>query len=311
MQEFRTEITVVPKPAIDHTKRIITAGSCFADNIGQKLFENKFVTMVNPLGICYNPISIHKSLTMEAPDDRLYIESEGTWRHFDFHSKFSETEWPTLVETISLQLKNVKAFEADVVMLTYGTAWVYRHQKHVVANCHKRPSGEFDKILLTPEEIIDSFTQFYKKQNRKIILTLSPVRHIKDTLELNQVSKSVLRLAIHGIQTKFPDVDYFPAYEIVMDDLRDYRFYEADMIHPSEVAIDYIWNKFSERYFSTPTKDLLVHWGKVSRSIRHRAFHPSSAQHKEFLKRVLVELEELKTHFDVSKEIATIKEGLA
>jgi hypothetical protein len=310
MQDFRTSLTITPAPLIDHGTRIMTVGSCFADNIGQKLSENKFVTMVNPLGVCYNPVSIHKGFLMTEATADHYIESQGTWRHFDFHSQFSGPDKSELTEDLSTKLKNVRAFEPDVLMITYGTAWAYRYKNNIVANCHKRPASEFDKILLTPEEIVTSFESLRKSFRKKIILTLSPVRHIKDTLELNSVSKSVVRLAIHEIQKKFPDVDYFPAYEIMMDDLRDYRFYETDMIHPSAVAIDYIWNKFGERYFTTPAIDIMNRWQKLRISINHRAFHAGTAQHKEFLRTLLSDLQSLGKELDLSAEINEVSRRL-
>ncbi|HMJ67825.1 MAG TPA: GSCFA domain-containing protein [Cyclobacteriaceae bacterium] len=310
MQHFRTEVTVTPTPIVDHITKIVTAGSCFADNIGQMLSENKFITSVNPLGVCYNPISIHEGFLIKEADDTLYVESQGTWRHFNFHSKFSDPEKSKLSGNLSTQLNAVRSFNADVIILTYGTAWVYRYQNKIVANCHKRPSSEFEKVLLTPEEIVQSFEVFRKTFKKKIILTLSPVRHIKDTLELNQVSKSVVRLAIHEILKKFPEVEYFPAYEIMMDDLRDYRFYETDMIHPSVVAVDYIWNKFGERYFTTPAIELMNRWQKLRTSLNHRAFHPELKQHTGFLQQLLSDLKELNTRLDVSKEITEIERRL-
>jgi hypothetical protein len=310
MEQFRTQLTVTPSPLIDHGTRIVTAGSCFADNIGQKLGENKFTTLVNPLGVCYNPVSIHKGFLINGANEDLFIESQGTWRHFDFHSQFSGLDKSRLNDDLTLRLKNVRSFDPDVLMITYGTAWAYRYRDNVVANCHKRPASEFEKILLTPEEIVNSFEALRKSFKKKIVLTLSPVRHIKDTLELNQVSKAVVRLAIHEIQKKFPDVDYFPAYEIMMDDLRDYRFYETDMIHPSDVAIDYIWNKFGEKYFTGPAIELLNRWQKLQTSINHRAFYPGSKHHTEFLRRLLSDLRELNTQLNVSNEIEEIEQRL-
>lgn len=309
MEQFRTELTITPRPMFHHGSAVVTAGSCFSDNIGQKLSESKFKTLVNPLGVCYNPLSIHKCLLMDRPDEDLFIESQGLWKHFDFHSRFSATSKEALRKILEDQLSSVRSFllSADIIMLTYGTAWVYRHKAtgNIVANCHKRPQVEFEKLLLTTEQIVESFGTL-RSLNKKIIVTLSPVRHIKDTLELNNVSKSVVRHAIHLLK----DVDYFPAYEIMMDDLRDYRFYDADMIHPSDVAIDYIWEKFGERYFSTETKELNARWEKVRRSLKHNAFQPSSQQHKDFLRRLLTELSELKTAIDVSHEVADIEHRL-
>jgi len=307
MEQFRTELPITPAPFIDHRTTIVTTGSCFSDNIGQKLSESKFVTLVNPLGTSYNPVSIHKSLMLTVPDDELFVESQGLWRNFDFHSKFSDVD----KERLRLRLsENLKEKESDVAIITYGTSWVYTYQDKIVSNCHKRPASEFRKRLLTIEEIVNSFKAFHSHFTKKIILTISPVRHLKDTIELNSVSKSVLRHAIHEIVTVFPDVDYFPAFEIMMDDLRDYRFYDKDMIHPSEVAIEYIWEKFGEKYFSEETRELNRRIEKISRAIQHRAFHPSSSQHKAFLQNTIVELRELKNHVDVSKEIRELEQQL-
>lgn len=294
---------------IHHGSAIVTAGSCFSDNIGQKLSESKFKTLVNPLGVCYNPLSIHKCLLMDRPDEDLFVESQGLWRHFDFHSKFSATSKEELRKILEDQLSDVRSFllSSDTIMLTYGTAWVYRHKASgkIVSNCHKRPQSEFEKVLLTPRQIVESF-ETLKSLHKNIVVTLSPVRHIKDTLELNAVSKSVVRYAIHDLK----DVDYFPAYEILIDDLRDYRFYEADMIHPSDVAIEYIWEKFGERYFSGETRELNVKWGKVRRSLGHRVFNEGTEQHKAFLKGVLKELEGLSSKLNVEKEIEKVKGAL-
>lgn len=309
MEQFRTELPIIPAPSlIDHAMRIVTTGSCFSDNIGQKLSESKFRVNVNPLGTCYNPISIHKGLMMNKPDENLFVESQGTYRHFDFHSKFAGGSKDEVRDAI---VKQLPTHESNIVLITYGTSWVYKHKAtdKVVANCHKRPQSEFEKVLLTVEDIVMSFAELrgFLEPGQRVIITLSPVRHIKDTLELNSVSKSILRHAIHEIKANFLNVDYFPAYEIMMDDLRDYRFYEADMIHPSQVAIDYIWEKFGERYFSKETRDINAKWEKISKSLNHRVFNEGTEQHKKFLGGVLKELEEVSEKLDVRKEIDFIK----
>jgi hypothetical protein len=302
MEQFRTELAIVPKPMIDHRTSITTNGSCFSDNIGQKLAENKFRVLVNPLGICYNPLSIHKGLMMTQPDEDLFVESLGTWRHFDFHSKFFAQTREGLRELLTKQLPLPKT---DIVMITYGTSWVYKHKAtgKIVANCHKRPQNEFEKILLSPQEIIQSFEELKALIKQKVIVTLSPVRHIKDTLELNSVGKSILRHAIHN----FKDVEYFPAYEIMMDDLRDYRFYESDMLHPSDVATEYIWGKFEDRYFSKETKSLNERWQKIARSLNHRAFNEGSTEHRKFLQGVRHELKSLEAVLNLSEELKEIE----
>ena len=292
----------MPKPTIHHGTSIVTTGSCFSDNIGQKLAENKFNVAVNPQGTCYNPLSIHKGLLMTEPDDDLFIENHGLWRHFDFHSKFSAA---TKDELRELLIKQLQLPRTDIVMITYGTSWVYKHGKtgKIVANCHKRPQHEFEKILLTPEQIIQSFEELKASIKQKVIVTLSPVRHIRDTLELNAVSKSILRHAIYN----FRDVEYFPAYEIMMDDLRDYRFYRSDMIHPSDVATDYIWEKFGERYFSKETRELNERWQKVFRSLNHRTLNEGNAEHKSFLAGIQRELKSLDGMLNLSKELQEIE----
>jgi hypothetical protein len=306
MEQFRTGLSITPKPMIDHRLSIVTAGSCFSDNIGQKLSQNKFNVLVNPLGTCYNPLSIHKGLMMTEPDEDLYVESQGMWRHFDFHSKFAASSKEELRDILRKQLSRPST---DIMMITYGTSWIYKHKAtgKIVANCHKRPQHEFDKILLTPKQVADSFDDFRGSMKQKVIVTLSPVRHIKDTLELNAVSKSVLRYAIHQLK----DVEYFPAYEIMMDDLRDYRFYDSDMLHPSQVAVDYIWEKFGEKYFSTDTRDIIGRWQKVLRSLNHRVFNENTGQYKDFLKGILKELEALRDRLNVEDEIIEITRRLA
>jgi len=309
MEQFRTELPITPAPSIDHGMMILTTGSCFSDNIGQKLSESKFNASVNPLGACYNPVSIHKGLMMTKPDDDLFVESQGTWRHFDLHSKFSGGSKDEVRDVIGKQLVRRKS---EVVVITYGTSWVYKHRRtgSIVANCHKRPQSEFEKVLLSVDDVVKSFAELRKSIDQRVILTLSPVRHVKDTLELNSVSKSVLRHAIYEIQNSFKGVDYFPAYEIMMDDLRDYRFYEADMIHPSEVAIDYIWEKFGERFFSKESRGLTERWEKIRRSMNHRVFNEGTEQHKKFVNGVLKELEEISPVLDVGREIEEMKRRL-
>ena len=181
-----------------------------------------------------------------------------------------------------------------------------------MANCHKMPQANFEKFLLTQKRIIESFEHFYnslKKLNPacRIILTVSPVRHLKDTLELNSVSKSILRLSCHTLSQTFPDVAYFPAYEIMLDDLRDYRFYRPDMIHPSDQAVDYIWGKFGEAFFESETNDFIKEWKKIKAALDHKPFHPKEMAHQKFLLDLLGKLNLLKDKVDVGEEIGFVK----
>lgn len=316
MSTFRTEFsTRLQNNTIPLSSKILTLGSCFADGIGKKFSDNKFQTLANPFGTTYNPISIHKlvnlALSNQMPSEESYLLNSEVHSHYDFHSSLSALSREELKKNIKERIGSVHTFltDCDFLFLTYGTSLVYQLENgETVSNCHKQPSSLFRKTLLNQQTIVDSFKMMYesiKKVNPKIriILTLSPVRHIKDTLELNSVSKSVLRIVCHQLSSHYDDVDYFPAYEIMMDDLRDYRFYSSDMIHPSADAEDYIWNKFSETYFTKETQEVLKTWNEVKRSMNHKPFHAESASHQKFLKDTKAKLESLRLKLDVSEEL--------
>jgi GSCFA family len=304
---FRTEITCPSTHPIDLKDRILTTGSCFADQFGLWLQNNKFDVLVNPYGTNYNPISIHKTLidstTLEL-DNRLFAEHRGIWHHFDYHSQWSSHQKEHLTASIEKIQQQVNQYmkKMDVLIITYGTAWVYRHKtlNSIVSNCHKVPAIEFEKRLLTVEEITDSFKQLYDvvkaiRPDIRIIVTVSPVRHV------------TLRLACHHLSNHYEEVDYFPSYEIMMDDLRDYRFYDRDKIHPTEEALDYISHKFSDQYFKQDIKSFIEKWHTIRQSMEHRPYHPHSVAHQHFLKELVHKLEELKEVVSVEEEIKTIQ----
>jgi hypothetical protein len=317
MSTFRTEFnTRLHKTTIPLSSKIITIGSCFAYGIGNRLLLNKFDTLVNPFGTTYNPISIHKLIRMaihnQPSPGEMYLFNQEVFSNYDFHSSFSalnrselETNINNVIGTVHHALR-----KSTTLFLTYGTSWVYERKdiEEVVSNCHKQPADLFNKTLLDTHTIEQSFGKMYQElrafnPDLRIILTLSPVRHLKDTLELNSVSKSMLRVACHAITRLHADVDYFPAYEIMMDDLRDYRFYASDMIHPSIDAENYIWEKFRKSYFSKETIAVLNEWQEVKRMMDHKPFHPESASHQEFLKDIRAKLEALHLKLDVSTEL--------
>jgi hypothetical protein len=259
------------------------------------------------------------SIKASTPAEETYVQQGGLWNNYEFHSSLSALTKEEITSKIKQSIKEGHDFlkEAEVLIITYGTAWAFKRidSDELVANCHKVASKNFNKVLQSPAEIEKSFDNLYQelksfKKSIKIILTVSPVRHIKDTLELNQVSKSVLRLACHNIQDKYADVTYFPAYEIMLDDLRDYRFYEPDMIHPSREAIEYIWDKFSNHYFDDSTKDFIREWKSISADLQHRAFHPHAEAHQKFLKETLKKLEALSSIVNVENEIAFVTSSL-
>ncbi len=324
MDEFRTELNLKPaehKISLHHP--MITLGSCFADSIGQKLQEGKFSISNNPFGTIYNPLSIHKLLLQSVHNqpslDHTYLQNQEIALNYDFHSEFAAVSKSLLESKIKDVVRHTHHFLRDskFLFITYGTSWVYERMDtgEVVANCHKMPSQQFKKSLLTQKKILESFDETYKKLKNfnpeiRIILTVSPVRHLKDTLELNSVSKSILRLTCHTLSELYPDVEYFPAYEILLDDLRDYRFYSSDLIHPTPDAIGYIWKKFSAKYFNQETKLFLDEWQEIAKAISHKPFQPSSKSHQNFLRETLNRLQELKSKVNIEEEIKFIEEQI-
>lgn len=321
MKDFRTELKMAPSEnPVGLKSRILTQGSCFAEAIGDRLATFKLKALANPFGVIYNPESIHKALSYgifnEPVPEHTFLQNHDVYLNYNFHSTFSALHPRDLSAKLTNTIGAVHYFlkDADWLILTYGTAWVYhrRDTGEVVANCHKLPREKFTRSLMTIEEVVSSFGTLYahlKKFNPgiRVMLTVSPVRHLKDTHELNQVSKSVLRVACHYIAAQFDDAEYFPAYEVMMDDLRDYRFYKTDMLHPTTEAEDYIWEKFTERYFSPELKDFVAKWSSVLSAIRHKPFHATASGHQQFLKDTLRKLEQLKDVVDVRTEMALVK----
>ncbi|HEU5145184.1 MAG TPA: GSCFA domain-containing protein [Chryseosolibacter sp.] len=324
MMKFRTELKVEPAIAQMRLKNgILTQGSCFSDAIGERLATHRLKALVNPFGVIYNPESIHKALLYsiynEAVPPQTFLKRGELHFSFDFHSEFSAMTEHELSTRLNNAVGATHYFikEADWLLITYGTAWVYeRHDTgEIVANCHKLPAAHFSKSLMNTQMIVSSFARFYQALRQlnsriRMIITVSPVRHLKDTLEHNSVSKSVLRVACHEIAAQFTDVEYFPAFEMMIDDLRDYRFYKSDMLHPTEQAEDYIWEKFMERYFSPELKEFVKQWGAVLSAVRHKPFHPGTAAHQQFLRETLNKLEALSEHVDVRDEIAYVKANM-
>ena len=322
--DFRTELPArVSNKKIELSDSIITMGSCFSDDIGARLSGNKFIINANPLGTVYNPISIHKlllyAIQKSKPSQNGFIERDGISFHFDFHSTWNGQSQDDLNKSLVQELKNVHdaVMTCKHLIITYGTSWVYEEKyiNEIVTNCHKIPQGNFNKFLLTQKRIVESFESFYTElkninKNVRVILTVSPVRHIKDTLELNSVSKSILRLTCYTLSQEYSGVEYFPSYEIMLDDLRDYRFYKSDLIHPSDVAIGYIWEKFGETYFDEGTLKFIGEWGKIRLALEHKPFQSSSKSHQQFLKETLNRLTQIGEKVDVRDEIEALKRQL-
>lgn len=317
---FRTELIIPESPdKITLQTPVLTLGSCFAEVIGTKLVENKIPTLSNPFGTLFNPLSIakllHHALEGTPPDERLYIEHQGIWFHYDFHSSLWGTSKKELQERLIATLTTVKQWltRTEVVIITLGTAFVYRHLEsgQWVANCHKTPSSTFQRELLQTEQIVAAFEGLFAKlpASLKVIFTVSPVRHTRDTLPLNAVSKSLLRVACHELSER--GHAYFPAYELLLDDLRDYRFYKPDLIHPNEQAEGYIFDQFAHAYFTNELKKFIQEWQKIRQALAHHPLYPNSLSHRLFLDNLLQKLRKIADFIDVNTEIATVSEQLS
>lgn len=290
---------------ISYSDTIFQFGSCFADNIGNLLKHHKFNTHVNPFGVLYNPASIAQAINL-LQNKAKFTESDldfynEKWFSFKHHSSFSDTNKQNCLNTINAHFSVAKTHikHANTLMITFGTAWVYHKlNDELVANCHKIPAKEFKRKWLSPAEIeemiCDTILQLRKhKPSLNIIVTVSPIRHWKDGAIENMRSKSSLILAIKAIQKKLPNIYYFPSYEIFMDELRDYRFYASDMLHPSDLAIEYNWQIFKNTFFSTETQLLYKQVEKLLKSFAHRTFDTSTKQYQSFKNKLLLKTAQL------------------
>jgi hypothetical protein len=298
-------------------------GSCFAENIGKRLDDLPLELLNQPFGTQFNPNRILKSLefeTLKMTD--LYAEGD-YFLHPDFHSNFISQNPDVLKEEILVKQNETQAFlnQADTLLLTFGTAYFYHDNilNRPIANCHKQASQRFSKHMNQVSEITEAYRAFIKSHPKiHLILTVSPVRHTRDGMMENSVSKALLRLAAHEITQEFPgQVTYFPAFEIMMDELRDYRFYEKDLIHPNEIAVDYIWQKFKETYFSSELVAVDLAWESVLSTLLHRPHPTKKHLHIATLEKLKGELPTLFPNVDYSKlarklatEILSLKASL-
>ncbi len=317
---LRTEIEIKPfEEKIDYTTQIFTIGSCFAQSIGERMQRAKFRTCTNPTGTLFNPMSVCATID-RLSKKRLITEEELHkndlgWYHLDFHSSLSA---PTKEETLyninrAIEVGHEAITNSDWMVITLGTSWIYQlaESNKLVANCHKLPARNFNRTKLTVDEIVATLSKTIEEnlKNKKIILTVSPIRHIADGLSENSLSKATLRLAIDELNNRHPQTCYFPSYEILMDDLRDYRFYASDMVHPTDVAIDYIWELFCNAALSNRAKELLPRVMKIIKATEHRPINPTSDAHKTLCKAQLKAISEL-TEVEMSNESDYFSEQL-
>lgn len=322
--KFRTEIAPVEYPQkISLGDSLLTIGSCFSNTIGDKLSQNKIDCLVNPFGTIYDPLSITRLLTMaiEGKDagTESMVESNGLWKNLFIHSSFvglSENELRLQIRAKLDQVKN-QLLGAQWLVITLGTSFAYKYLKtnQFIANCQKLPAKAFSKELLSQSTLLNDFQNFHQKliefnPNINILITVSPVRHIRDGLTENGVSKSILRILANTLSQEHETIFYYPSYEIVQDDLRDYRFYKDDLIHPNSQATEYIWNHFTTSLFDDPLISFTQKWKKIYSALKHRPFNPGSYEHQQFLRNLLKELEQLGSKVNLADEIASVKDQI-
>ena len=295
--QFRTPVPI-PKSdhLIDYNSKIVSLGSCFAVNMSEKLDYYKLQNVCNPFGILFHPLAIEKLVNF-AVSGKRFTESDvfyhnERWHCFDVHSDLSNSNKEELLDSLNeiLISTSKQLQEASHIIITYGTSWVYRNIESdaIVANCHKVPQKQFKKELLSVGEIQESIANTLKfihsvNPNCSVVFTVSPVRHIKDGFVENQWSKSNLIAALHQIiNCQLSIINYFTSYEIMMDELRDYRFYAEDMLHPNQVAIDYIWERFKETNIAETAYETMDAVATIQKSLQHRPFNPDSESHQKF-----------------------------
>ncbi|WP_106831385.1 GSCFA domain-containing protein [Parabacteroides pacaensis] len=326
--ELSTRI-MIPKGdfSLSYSDKLLLLGSCFAENIGQKLLNYKFNVDSNPFGILYNPYSIASAIRILKSNKEYMAKDlfqyEGVFHSFDHHSRFSSTREADCLQLINSRLTSSRAKlpTTSTAIITLGTSFIY-HLKETgkpVTNCHKLPEKYFIRRryeLAEIAKICDNIMQELLVLHPQIhvIFTVSPIRHWKDGAHANQLSKATLLLAIDKIQQNYPNhVTYFPAYEIMMDELRDYRFYADDMLHPSPLAIEYIWQHFCESYMNKETLQIMKEWEKIQKAINHRPFNPQSEIYHKFILQTLLKIERITRKFpffDSENEIKALKSKL-
>lgn len=323
--DFRTKVSLDWQgERISHSHSLIFMGSCFAEEIGTLFGSNKFDTLINPFGVLYNPLSIANALRRTV-ERRFYSDEElvkggNLYHSFGHHSAFSHTDASLMIKTINegLSFCHERLKGADFMFLTFGTAWVYelKSSGEVVANCHKFPSSDFVRRRASVEELVRCMAEVVERvlefnPNMKIVLTVSPIRHLKDGAHGNALSKSTLLLMCDELQRMFSGkIAYLPSYEILLDELRDYRFYADDMTHPSSKTVEYIWERIKDEVLSQRSVALIKEWTKIRQGINHRLMSADIEGYRCFLRNLLKisrEFQERYPELNISQEICELE----
>jgi len=323
---FRTELKAAASSwTFDHTTSISLLGSCFATAIGEKFAKAKIKTLINPWGTIYHPTPlralIESAITRQTPSDAGYIMLGNRAVHYSAHSDIHGSTKEKLSEQFTFVnehfLDHVK--QSRLLFITLGTAWHFHHTEltMIVANCHKQPNSLFERRISSAEEVkneIGQIIRLLQEQNPtlQIVLTVSPVRHIRDGLIANNRSKAHLITACHQLCEESTSLHYFPSYELVLDDLRDYRYYGEDLVHPSSQAVDYIWQYLLLHHTLPPTKELVSDAIRISKDVAHRPVEPESEEHRVFLQKLMSKMKRLSDKgVDYSDELIEIRQRLS
>jgi hypothetical protein len=311
---FRTEFVIKQEfPQINYNSKIMFFGSCFAENIGEIIKNNYFDIDINPFGIIYNPLSIVENINI-LTNGKLFVDkdlqySNKLWFSYNHHGSFSNVDKNVCLNKINSRILessgNLK--NADIIFITFGTSWVYKllETNKIVSNCHKNIEKLFERFRLTIYEIVNSYIKIIseiEKINKKanFVFTVSPIRHWKDGANGNQLSKSILLLAIDEIVNKSQKAFYFPSYELIMDDLRDYRFYKEDMIHINDIAVQYIWERFKAVFFTEETTKINNLVEKIVKALNHKPFNTNNPEYEMFIDNNIANIEDLERIYKIN-----------
>ena len=308
------------EPKISYGQKVMVMGSCFAEEMGNRMIQDKMDVLLNPHGILYTPAALVHAMNTYL-EGKIYgssdlVERNGLWHSWDHHGRFSDVNPATVLSRINeqqnLAINYIK--EADWLILTLGSSFIYSLKENYkpVANCHKFPAAQFDKRLLTLEEVITSLDNmmhrlFFQNAKVQILFTVSPVRYVKDGVVENNLSKAILIQAVHHLVNKFNRLHYFPSYELVIDDLRDYRFFKEDLVHPNDLALQYVWESFLEHTWDASSRELQQQLEAVRTAMQHKPLQPGSEDFKKFLSSYLSKVKVLKEKYpglDLERELA-------